>query len=122
MRQANCQTKEIYKMTSNNASADGRQTWRPKHRGRQSRLRFIRFSTHDLGAVFGTNFMVSPGGVILPKLSSNVPQESLGIIFIVAGILALIFPFISESLGGMSGAKTGRQWPICVQAVFCSQG
>jgi hypothetical protein len=72
--------------------------------------------------VFGTSFMVTPGGVILPKLSSNVPQESLGTIFIVAGILALIFPFISESPGGMSGAKTGRQWLICVQAVFCSQG
>jgi hypothetical protein len=57
----------------------------------------------------GTSFMVSPGGVTLPKLSSKPPQESLGTIFIVAGILALISPFISESLGGTSGVKTGRQ-------------
>ncbi len=61
-----------------------------------------------VGAVIGTSFIDSLGGVTLPQLPAEVPQQSLGTIMTVTGIIALIVPFIGGALGGMWGAKTGR--------------
>lgn len=64
-----------------------------------------------IGALLGTSFIESLGGVTLPSLPADAPRQSLGTILTVAGIVALIFPFIGGALEGMCGAKTGRQRP-----------
>ncbi|HKH21383.1 MAG TPA: hypothetical protein VKB53_10975 [Gammaproteobacteria bacterium] len=62
-----------------------------------------------VGALLGTSLIDNLSGVTLPKLPADVPRQTLGTIMTVAGILALLFPFIGGALGGWWGAKTGRQ-------------
>jgi hypothetical protein len=64
-----------------------------------------------VGALLGTSFIESLGGVTLPSLPADAPRQSLGTILTVAGILALLFPFIAGAIGGAWGAKTGRKRP-----------
>lgn len=63
-----------------------------------------------VGALVGSNFTGALSGMQIPALPADAPQ-SMGTIFTVAGVLALIFPFIGGALGGMWGARTGRQRP-----------
>ena len=44
-------------------------------------------------------------------VAQNIPQQSLGTILTVSGILALIVPFIGGALGGARGASVGRRRP-----------
>jgi hypothetical protein len=64
-----------------------------------------------IGTILGTSFIDTFSGVTLPRLPADVPQQSLNTVLTVAGILALLFPFIGGALGGAWGAKTGRQRP-----------
>jgi hypothetical protein len=64
-----------------------------------------------VGALLGTSFIESLGGVTLPSLPADAPKQSMGTILTVAGILALLFPFVGGALGGAWGAKTGRKRP-----------
>jgi hypothetical protein len=64
-----------------------------------------------IGALLGTSFIESLGGVTLPSLPADAPRQSMGTILTVAGILALLFPFIAGAIGGAWGAKTGRKRP-----------
>jgi hypothetical protein len=68
-----------------------------------------------LGAAVGASFIDQLSGVTLPgpagDVAQNVPQQGLGIILSVSGILALLFPFIGGALGGARGAKVGRRRP-----------
>jgi uncharacterized protein YacL len=51
-----------------------------------------------IGAAVGASFLDQLSGVTLPgpagKAAQNVPQQDLGTILSVSGILALLFPFI----------------------------
>jgi hypothetical protein len=42
-------------------------------------------------------------------VSERLPQQGLGTILSVSGILALLFPFIGGALGGARGAAIGRR-------------
>ncbi len=64
-----------------------------------------------VGALLGTSFIESLGGVTLPSLPADAPRQSMGTILTVTGILALLFPFIAGALGGAWGAKTGQKRP-----------
>ena len=64
-----------------------------------------------VGALLGTSFIESLGGVTLPSLPADAPRQSMGTILTVAGILSLLFPFIAGALGGAWGAKTGQKRP-----------
>jgi hypothetical protein len=68
-----------------------------------------------IGAIVGTSFIDQLSGVTLPgpidKATQQVPQQGLGTILTVSGILALLVPFIGGALGGAKGASTGRQRP-----------
>jgi hypothetical protein len=63
-----------------------------------------------IGTLLGLSFIDNLSGVTLPQLPQDAPQ-SLGTIFTVTGILALLVPFIGGALGGARGAKTGRHRP-----------
>ena len=63
-----------------------------------------------IGALIGVSFIDQLSGVTLPGLPQDAPQ-SLGTIATVSGILALLVPFIGGAIGGLWGAKTGRQRP-----------
>ncbi len=66
-----------------------------------------------IGSAVGASFIDQLSGVTLPgpagKAAQNVPQQGLGTILTVSGILALLFPFIGGALGGANGASTGRR-------------
>jgi hypothetical protein len=68
-----------------------------------------------VGAILGTSFIDQLSGVTLPgpvgRAAQQVPQQSLGTILTVSGILALLVPFVGGALGGVKGASTGRQRP-----------
>jgi hypothetical protein len=68
-----------------------------------------------IGAALGASFIDQLSGVTLPgpagQAAQNVPQQGLTTILSVAGILALLFPFIGGALGGAKGASTGRRRP-----------
>jgi hypothetical protein len=68
-----------------------------------------------IGAVVGASFIDQLSGVTLPdpagEVVQSVPQQGLGTILTVPGILALPFPFIGGALGGAKGANTGRRRP-----------
>lgn len=68
-----------------------------------------------IGAIVGANFLDQLGGVALPALPPQaeqaVPQQNLGTILTVSGILALVVPFIGGALGGAWGAARGRNRP-----------
>jgi len=63
-----------------------------------------------IGALLGVSFIDNLSGVTLPGLPQDAPQ-SLGTIATVAGILALLVPFVGGAIGGAWGAKTGRNRP-----------
>lgn len=68
-----------------------------------------------IGAVVGASFIDQLSGVTLPgpagEAAQNVPQQGLGVVLSVSGILALLFPFIGGALGGKRGASVGRKRP-----------
>jgi len=63
-----------------------------------------------IGALIGVSFIDQLSGVTLPGLPQDAPQ-GLNTIATVAGILALLVPFIGGAIGGLWGAKTGRNRP-----------
>ena len=63
-----------------------------------------------IGALIGVSFIDQLSGVTLPGLPQDAPQ-SLGTIATVSGILALLVPFIGGAIGGLWGAKTGKNRP-----------
>ena len=63
-----------------------------------------------IGALIGVSFIDQLSGVTLPGLPQDAPQ-SLGTIATVAGILALLVPFIGGAIGGAWGGMTGRNRP-----------
>ena len=68
-----------------------------------------------ISSAVGLGFVDQLGGVTLPppagNVAQNVPQQGLGAILTVSGILALLFPFIGGALGGARGASVGRRRP-----------
>jgi amino acid transporter len=68
-----------------------------------------------IGAAVGASFIDQLSGVTLPgpasKAAQQVPQQGLGTIISVTGILALLFPFIGGALGGARGARVGQRRP-----------
>jgi hypothetical protein len=68
-----------------------------------------------IGAIVGSSFIDQLSGIALPQLpqgaQQQIPQQGLGTILTVSGILALLVPFIGGALGGLWGAKTGRARP-----------
>ncbi len=68
-----------------------------------------------IGGAVGASFIDQLSGVTLPdpagEVVQSVPQQGLGTILTVSGILALLFPFIGGALGGAKGANTGRRRP-----------
>jgi hypothetical protein len=68
-----------------------------------------------IGAIVGSSFIDQLSGIALPQVPGNVqnqvPQQGLGTILTASGILALLVPFIGGALGGLWGAKTGRDRP-----------
>jgi hypothetical protein len=68
-----------------------------------------------IGAAVGASFIDQLSGVTLPgpatQAAQQVPQQGLGTILSVSGILALLFPFIGGALGGARGAAVGRRRP-----------
>jgi hypothetical protein len=68
-----------------------------------------------IGGIVGASFIDQLSGVALPQVpqgaQQQIPQQGLGTILTVSGILALLVPFIGGALGGLWGAKTGRARP-----------
>lgn len=65
-----------------------------------------------IGGVIGFSFIDQLSGVTLPQgAQQQIPQQNLGTILTIPGILALLFPFIGGALGGIWGANTGRDRP-----------
>jgi hypothetical protein len=67
-----------------------------------------------VGAILGASFIDQLSGVALPQMPSDVQNQapqSLGTILTASGIVALLVPFIGGALGGLWGAKTGRNRP-----------
>ncbi|HEX6710500.1 MAG TPA: hypothetical protein VF068_09210 [Rubrobacter sp.] len=65
-----------------------------------------------IGGAIGYSFIDQLSGVTLPQgAQQQVPQQNLGTILTIPGILALLFPFIGGALGGIWGANTGRDRP-----------
>jgi hypothetical protein len=67
------------------------------------------------GAAVDASFIDRLSGVTLPgpvgSTARSGPQQGLGTILSVSGILALLFPFIGGTLGGARGATVGRRRP-----------
>ena len=69
-----------------------------------------------IGGALGISFIDQLSGVTLPQGAQSsaqqaVPEQGLGTILTVSGILALVFPFIGGALGGLWGARTGSRRP-----------
>jgi hypothetical protein len=69
-----------------------------------------------VGGLLGVSFIDQLSGVTLPQGAQQsaqqaAPQQGLGTILTVSGILALLFPFIGGAIGGLWGARTGRRRP-----------
>ena len=69
-----------------------------------------------VGGLLGVSFIDQLSGVTLPQGAQQsaqqaAPQQGLGTILTVSGILALLFPFIGGALGGLWGARTGSRRP-----------
>ena len=69
-----------------------------------------------IGGLLGVSFIDQLSGVTLPQGAEQsaqqaAPQQGLGTILTVSGILALLFPFIGGAIGGLWGARTGRRRP-----------
>jgi hypothetical protein len=65
-----------------------------------------------VGGLLGVSFIDQLSSVTLPaSAQQNVPQQGLGTILGVSGLLALLFPFIGGAIGGHWGARTGKHRP-----------
>jgi hypothetical protein len=68
-----------------------------------------------MGAAVDARFIDQLSGVTLPgpvgRVAQSVPQQGLGTILSVSGILALLFAFVGGALGGARGATVGRRRP-----------
>jgi VIT1/CCC1 family predicted Fe2+/Mn2+ transporter len=68
-----------------------------------------------VGSILGASFIDQLSGIALPQVPGNVqnqiPQQGLGTILTASGVVALLVPFIGGALGGLWGAKTGRNRP-----------
>jgi hypothetical protein len=69
-----------------------------------------------IGGLLGVSFIDQLSGITLPQDAQSsaqqaAPQQGLGTILTVSGILALLFPFIGGAIGGAWGARTGRRRP-----------
>jgi hypothetical protein len=69
-----------------------------------------------VGGLLGVSFIDQLSGVTLPQGAQSTaqqaaPQQGLGTILTVSGILALLFPFLGGAIGGLWGARTGRRRP-----------
>src|SRR5215207_154791 len=69
-----------------------------------------------IGGALGISFIDQLSGVTLPQGAQSsaqqaAPQQGLGTILTVSGILALLVPFIGGAIGGLWGARTGSHRP-----------
>jgi hypothetical protein len=67
-----------------------------------------------VGAVVGASFIDQLYGVALPQVPGSVQKQvpqSLGTILTASGIAALLVPLVAGALGGLWGARTGRDRP-----------
>jgi hypothetical protein len=69
-----------------------------------------------VGGLVGVSFIDQLSGVTLPQGAQQsaqqaAPQQGLGTILTVSGILALLFPFIGGAIGGLWGTRTGSRRP-----------
>jgi hypothetical protein len=67
-----------------------------------------------VGAVVGASFIDQLSGVALPQVPGSVQKQvpqSLGTILTASGIAALLVPLVAGALGGLWGARTGRDRP-----------
>jgi hypothetical protein len=69
-----------------------------------------------IGGLLGVSFIDQLSGVTLPQGAQSsaqqaAPQQGLGTILSISGILALLFPFIGGAIGGILGARTGSRRP-----------
>jgi hypothetical protein len=69
-----------------------------------------------VGGLLGVSFIDQLSGVTLPQGAQQsaqqaAPQQGLGTILSVSGVLALLFPFIGGAIGGLWGARTGSHRP-----------
>ena len=69
-----------------------------------------------VGGLLGVSFIDQLSGITLPQSAQQsaqqaAPEQGLGTILTVSGILALLFPFIGGAIGGLWGARTGRRRP-----------
>jgi hypothetical protein len=69
-----------------------------------------------VGGLLGVSLIDELSGVTLPQGAQSsaqqaAPQQGLGTILTVSGLLALLFPFIGGALGGLWGARTGSRRP-----------
>src|ERR687890_1818606 len=66
------------------------------------------------GAIVGASFIDQLSGIALPQVPGNLQNQApqgLGTILTASGIAALVVPFVGGALGGLWGAKTGRNRP-----------
>jgi len=69
-----------------------------------------------IGGLLGVSFIEQLSGITLPQGAQQsaqqaAPQQGLGTILSVSGILALLLPFIGGAVGGLWGARTGGHRP-----------
>ena len=69
-----------------------------------------------VGGLVGVSFIDQLSGITLPQGAQSsaqqaAPQQGLGTIMTVSGIMALLFPFIGGAVGGAWGSRTGRRRP-----------
>jgi hypothetical protein len=69
-----------------------------------------------IGGLLGVSFIDQLSGITLPQGAQQsaqqaAPQQGLGTILSVSGILAVLFPFIGGAIGGLWGARTGTRRP-----------
>jgi hypothetical protein len=69
-----------------------------------------------VGGLLGVSFIDQLSGITLPQGAQQsaqqaAPQQGLGTILTVSGLLALLFPFIGGAIGGLWGARTGSRRP-----------
>jgi hypothetical protein len=65
-----------------------------------------------VGGLLGVSFIDQLSGVTLPQSAQQAaPQQGLGSILSVSGILALLFLFLGEAIGSLWGARTGTRRP-----------
>ena len=69
-----------------------------------------------VGAIVGASFIDQLSGVALPQevpgnVQNQIPKQGVGTILTASGVAALLVPLIGGALGGLWGAKTGRNRP-----------